>query len=51
MTNQQKEINQLKRQIIAMEKRNKIEKEKRILCLKKLLVAELTEEEDKETNN
>jgi hypothetical protein len=48
MTNQQKEINQLKRQIISMEKRNKVEKEKRLLCLKKLLVAELTE--DKENN-
>lgn len=43
MTDQQKEINQLKRQIIAMEKRNKIDKEKRLLCLKKLLVNELTE--------
>ena len=48
MTDQQKEINQLKRQIIAMEKRNKIEKEKRLLCLKKLLVAELIDE--RETN-
>lgn len=48
MTDQQKEINQLKRQIISMEKRNKVEKEKRLLCLKKLLVAELTE--DKENN-
>ena len=48
MTNQQKEINQLKRQIIAMEKHNKVEKEKRLLCLKKLLVAELIE--DKENN-
>lgn len=47
MTNQQKEINQLKRQIIAMEKRNKIEKEKRLLCLKKLLVNELKEETNK----
>ena len=46
MTNQQKEINQLKRQIIAMKKRNKVEKEKRLLCLKKLLVAELTEQEN-----
>ena len=46
MTDQQKEINQLKRQIIAMEKRNKVEKEKRLLCLKKLLVVELTEEKN-----
>lgn len=49
MNDLEKEIKRLKREIIAMEKRNKIEKEKRILCLKKLLVAELTD--DKENNN
>lgn len=46
MNDLEKEIKRLKREIIAMEKRNKIEKEKRILCLKKLLVAELADEKE-----
>ena len=44
MSEEEKEIKRLKREIINLKKRNKIEKEKRILCLKKLLVSELTEE-------